>query len=789
MTSPGLAGHGSELADAVIERPARRPLDRLVLALALSALTAVSLYAFLDTESAVRLSASAARAARHLSRGLLAVAAVAAGLGMDLGLLLVTVSAARRRRRSLWTALGAAVVTALLIGPLTAWAHAYGGSGWTALLGESEESAVVPTAVIGAYLCAVDVTRLGRWSAYVPPALAAVVFTAVGRGALTPISATVSVAAGVSIGYAARLVAGVNAARPPMTAVLRALGSQGLELRTLRHKARATGLSTYLGVLADGTELDVIVIDRDRRGFGLTTRLWRQIRVTTPALGHPPLTVRGQLERQGLALVEAARAGITAPRLVALLAVGGGAVVLARTRLEGTPLGPETPPTVLADAFRQLRRLHRHGTAHGDVNLDTVLAVPCGAAFTGWTRTEVATGELLRRLDVTHLLVSAGIATDAATAVAAYRRGYATDDAALLPLLQRGALGGRLRGSLKAAPEILATLRAELSATVTPVAAAVEASPAERLERFRARTVFTVVAGTVAGYLLLTQLSRVNLLATLQQARPGWILTAAAASAVTYLGAALSLMAFASVRLRLWRTAAVQLASSFLGLVAPAAASHVALNLRYLQVNGMNVPAATTVIGLGQVVGFTVSASLLVVFSALTGQSVRGASFLPSGEIFAVLAGSVVVIGLLTFIPRVRRALLEQLLPQLRLAISPMQELLSQPRRLLGALGGNLLLTGGYVAALDASLRAVGAPLALPTVVVVFLAGTVVGSAAPTPGGIGAVEAAMTAALTTVAVSTASALPAVLLFRLVTFWVPVPLGWAAFTVLERRGVV
>lgn len=796
MTESGRTRHGSEpTGPRSLEPPVRRPLDRLVVAVALAVLAAVGGYAFGYTDAALRFSAAVARAAGRLPHGWLTAADIAAGLAMDLLLLVATVSAARRRRRSLWTALGAAVVAALLIGPLTAAAHAYGGRPWDALLGVRDDSFLVPAAVVTAFLSALDVKRLGGRSAYAPPLLLVVVLIEVAQEGLTPLSGTVALAAGVSIGYGARLAAGVNPARPPMAAVLSALHEQGLEVRRLRRESRATGLSTYLAALSDDTVLEVIVIDRDRRGFGLPARLWRRARVPTPALGHPPLTVRGQLERQALALAEAARAGIAAPRLVALLSVGPEAVLLARTRLEGAPLREgRTPTGVLADAFRQLRRLHHCGIAHGGINLDTVIATPDGvgrdgAAFTEWTRAEVATGGLLRRLDVISLLVSAAIATDAATAVGAYHLGYAQDAAVLLPLLQRGALRGELRTALKSAPDVLGALRTELVATLAPVVAAGDAVPPERLERFRARTVFTVVAGTVAGYLLVTQLSRVNLIDTLQQSRPGWILTAAAASAATYLGAALSLMAFSSVRLRLWRTAGVQLASSFLGLVAPAAASHVALNLRYLQRNGMNVPAATAVIGLGQVVGFAVSASLLVVFSALTGHSVRGVSFLPSGEILAVLAGSVVAIGLLTFIPRVRRALVEQFLPRLRMAAQPMQALVNQPRRLLGALGGNLLLTGGYVAALDASLRAVGSPLALPTVVVVFLAGTVVGSAAPTPGGIGAVEAAMTAALTTVAVPAALALPAVLLFRLVTFWLPVPLGWAAFSVLERRGVV
>jgi uncharacterized protein (TIRG00374 family) len=68
----------------------------------------------------------------------------------------------------------------------------------------------------------------------------------------------------------------------------------------------------------------------------------------------------------------------------------------------------------------------------------------------------------------------------------------------------------------------------------------------------------------------------------------------------------------------------------------------------------------------------------------------------------------------------------------------------------------------------------------------VYLTGSALGSIIPTPGGLGAVEAALTAGLTAAGVPGGVAVSAVLLFRLLTFWLPVPLGWAAFNYLERR---
>jgi uncharacterized protein (TIRG00374 family) len=71
-------------------------------------------------------------------------------------------------------------------------------------------------------------------------------------------------------------------------------------------------------------------------------------------------------------------------------------------------------------------------------------------------------------------------------------------------------------------------------------------------------------------------------------------------------------------------------------------------------------------------------------------------------------------------------------------------------------------------------------------VAVNYLAGASIASAAPTPGGVGAVEAALIGGLTAAGVPSEIAIPGVLLYRLATFWIPVLPGWGAFSWLQRR---
>jgi uncharacterized protein (TIRG00374 family) len=74
----------------------------------------------------------------------------------------------------------------------------------------------------------------------------------------------------------------------------------------------------------------------------------------------------------------------------------------------------------------------------------------------------------------------------------------------------------------------------------------------------------------------------------------------------------------------------------------------------------------------------------------------------------------------------------------------------------------------------------------LASIAVVYLTGSALGSIVPTPGGLGAVEAALSAGLIAAGLHSATAISTVLLFRTLTFWLPVPVGWAALNYLQRK---
>lgn len=90
------------------------------------------------------------------------------------------------------------------------------------------------------------------------------------------------------------------------------------------------------------------------------------------------------------------------------------------------------------------------------------------------------------------------------------------------------------------------------------------------------------------------------------------------------------------------------------------------------------------------------------------------------------------------------------------------------------------------LASLWFTLHAFGAPVGIAVMGAVLFGGRAIGGAAPTPGGVGAVEAALIGGLAGAGVDPAIATPATLVFRLLANWAVVVPGWFALRTVCKR---
>jgi glycosyltransferase 2 family protein len=430
-------------------------------------------------------------------------------------------------------------------------------------------------------------------------------------------------------------------------------------------------------------------------------------------------------------------------------------------------------------------RLHARHVTHRGLTADRILLTDDGQAMLlDPGDGDVAASDLQVRLDVAQLLAELAlyVGPDRSAALAVEKEG-ADELVAVVSLLQPVALARSTRAALRHRRDVLPALRKRLLAAVPGGEVATV-----RLERIRLRTLLTLVASVVAAYLLAGELDRTSLASVLRSANWHWTFAALALSAGTYVAATMSLSGFVTDRLPFFRTMLAQLAGSFVTLVTPAAVGGAALNVRYLQRRKVPAAVAAASVGVAQVVAFVLHILLLVVFAAIAGTSTRD-SLRPPQWAYFVLAGLVVAALGVFAVPAGRRLLRARVSPTLDQVLPRLLEVAQHPRKLAWGIGGGLLLTATYIGCLASCVAAFGRTVPIASIAVVYLTGSAIGSVLPTPGGLGGVEAALTAGLTAAGMPGAVAVSSVLLFRLLTFWLPVPFGWAALSFLERKQAI
>jgi uncharacterized membrane protein YbhN (UPF0104 family)/tRNA A-37 threonylcarbamoyl transferase component Bud32 len=641
-------------------------------------------------------------------------------------------------------------------------------------------------AALVAYVTVIGLTGRPRWRTAVWLALGVYAVASLAALHTTVLSLLVTLLLGRTIGVGVRYAAGIRSQRPSAEQIAVALSSVGLPLTQLRRLADYRSVvRRYAATTGDGSRLDVTVFDRDQDAAGALYRFYRRLRLDRQVSRGAPLSLDRAIERRALLSYAAADAGVRAPKLRAVVRIGPEAAALAYDHEKGTRL--EHLRATLTEAqmrriWNAVLRLHARRVTHRALTADRILIADDGdVVLLDLADGDVAASDLQLRLDLAQLLAEFGllVGPERAANAALAEVGPATL-AAALPLLQPVALYRSTRIAVRHSRDVLPALRQRLLA-----AAPNGKVPPVRLERIRPRTLISLVAGVFAAYLLAGQLARVNLASVMRHADWRWTLLAVAVSALTYAAAATSLSGFVVERLIFARTLLAQVAASFVTLVTPAAVGGAALNIRYLQRSGVSPAKATASVGAAQVIAFVLHMLLLVIFAAITGAA-QIHSLRPPTWAYLVLAGLVILVLTAVAIRPGRRLLRARLAPTLGQVLPRLLDLAQNPRKLAEGLGGAILLTLAYVICLTASVRALGGSVPIASVAVVYLTGNALGSAAPTPGGLGAVEVALSAGLSAAGLASATALSAVLLFRLLTFWLPVPVGWLAFNYLQRR---
>lgn len=536
----------------------------------------------------------------------------------------------------------------------------------------------------------------------------------------------------------------------------------------------------------DGERRDVIVLDGDRQVVGFLARTWRAVRLRgLDRRGGVSLRQAG--ERAALLAYAAQAAGVRTPAFMGLAEVEDSMVLAfehPHSSRSFRDLEPdEFSDDVLTQVWEQLLLAHKSGLAHRQISADTVLVDDNDKVWiTAWESGDISSSELARRMDLSHALTMLALRVGAERAVASAARVLSVHDLESMgPLIQSVALPSATRAESRAAKK---TLQETRQAVVEAVPSA-ELEPV-RLVRFGVRTVLMIAATVIALIVVVTTLNLESIVAAVRNASPWWTIIAFVLGLLTHVGASMALVGFAPMKLPFGRVLMVEVGASFVKLVAPAGIGPAALYLRFLNRRGVRTSLAVATVALVQVAGFVVTVLLLIFFSLITGNT-GVLRQLPDGALLWAIGIIGVIVAVTTAIPGLRTWLWKKISPPLKQTWPRLVDVLGQPKKLALGIGGNLIMTIGYVACFGATLAAFGESLPVLDLALVYLVSNTLGSLIPTPGGIGAVEGSLALGLGVVGIDPAVALSVAVLFRVLTYWARAPLGWLAMNYLQKRG--
>jgi undecaprenyl-diphosphatase len=595
---------------------------------------------------------------------------------------------------------------------------------------------------------------------------------------------------GATVGAAILAVLGAPNRRPSPAAVAHGLRTSGLDVTGLTLERAEGGRSQlYTVTTRGGATVFTKVYARDSRDADLLYRGYRTLLFRGPTDDWPALSLRDDVEHEAFLLLLARQNDVTCPRVQTLTRLDDGSMALALEYVAGTRLdrlAPEMIDAGLLDAlWREVQAMHETRLAHRALRAANILVADGRPVIIDFGFSVESAPPRTQAIDRAELLVSLAELVGVSPAVEAAAAVLTPADlGAALPYLQPLALSSATRRA--ASKSLLQALR-------TAVAAATGATvePPAQLVRVRARTLVTIAASVGAFYVLLPQLAHVgDSFVALRSANWAWLAASLVLSGLTYVAAGVCTVSSVPEPLPFVPTVLTQLASSFVNRVTPANVGGMALNVRYMQKAGVEPAEAVTGVGLNTFAGALAHIGLLVIFFTWAGRNSSSAFSIPSeSKLLVAIAVLLALAGLLVATRRGRKLVRTKVVGFVRTSVRSLVALARAPGRLAALFGGSAALTLAYVASLAAAVAAFDGHASFAQIGAVYLGASLLAAAAPTPGGLGALEAALVAGFTGVGMTSGVAVAAVLSYRLVTYWIPVLPGWVSLKVLERRGLV
>jgi uncharacterized protein (TIRG00374 family) len=264
-----------------------------------------------------------------------------------------------------------------------------------------------------------------------------------------------------------------------------------------------------------------------------------------------------------------------------------------------------------------------------------------------------------------------------------------------------------------------------------------------------------------------------------------WLIYALIASLGTYVSATSIFLLLSRQRLKFWLTFYIQLAASFVNKLIPSGVGAIGVNIVYLKkigISGANAASIMTMNSSVAFLGYMILTLVVVVNNTHIIDKYITNVHLPIIMYFVIFGVIVIFSAVLIKWKSMRQKITKFL-------IETWQELLEYrktPVRLTISLLLAMAITIFFCSALYFCVRSLDLNASFAQIFIVYTIGLIFGAALPTPGGLGGVDAGLFAGLLGLGFDSGQAFSAVILFRLITFWLPILPGYVCFWQLQKK---
>ncbi|MFU0572578.1 lysylphosphatidylglycerol synthase transmembrane domain-containing protein [Gardnerella greenwoodii] len=443
-----------------------------------------------------------------------------------------------------------------------------------------------------------------------------------------------------------------------------------------------------------------------------------------------------------------------------------------------------------AKLMRYVDAANMRGITHRRITPETIARLEDGTpVVAGWQNGDVASDSTNIALDKVQLLTLIAACTDIDTSIKAALNAWGADKLAeILPFMQKAAIPASTRSLPSWNKKVFEHLCNKLSQTVA-LHTDEEDYDTVRLARFNIRFFVSLVLAIIAIAVIATQWHPQEVFAALKHANNLMVLLCFIFSMLAWVGSAITLGSFMDDQKPSSTVLfASQAASGFTAVSMPAGVGPAFVNMQLLKKNGYNSTQATAITSAVWLIQALITTIVLLVIGIFTGKNVLS-GMIPTHMLITVIGIITLLICTLMAIPKARKIIRKHYLPILSDYGRQIKELVSHPLQLIGGSFGAIVLVACIGLGYWVALLAFGYYANPWETILLFILANTAGSAIPTPGGLGAVEASLTFAFTSVGVPPTIALSATLLYRLMFYWLRIPIGAFAMNWLSSRELV